>query len=205
MRGLGAGCGLVKGDGGLLGTWGCSSVLVLVGDVWRHTSIVRGAIWLMIGVAVGLVGMGGLRPRAMSTCAAQLNRVGSCSIVSNTVRTVGLAKDNGGSPDPFERLFALCLAGKAGVCAPFVWGAVSPVIEAVMGLTGVRLDNCDGGRSFSLGISPFPLLASALSSSTSRIPPCSVCWLLASSAARCACLASRALRRVLTVVNVASR
>ena len=95
MRGLGAGCGLVKGDGGLLGTWGCLSLLVLAGDAGRRASITRGAIWLVIGVAAGLVGMGGLRPRATLTSAAQSNRAGLCSVVSNTVRTAGLAKGDG--------------------------------------------------------------------------------------------------------------
>jgi hypothetical protein len=36
--------------------------------------------------------------------------------------------------DPFEHPFALELAGKAGECAPFAWGAVSSVIEAAAGL-----------------------------------------------------------------------
>jgi hypothetical protein len=47
------------GNGGLLGTWGCLSVLGLADDAGRRASIARGAVWLVIGAAVGLVGMGG--------------------------------------------------------------------------------------------------------------------------------------------------
>ena len=37
----GAGCGLAKGDGGLLDTLGCLSVLGLTGDAGRRASITR--------------------------------------------------------------------------------------------------------------------------------------------------------------------
>jgi hypothetical protein len=66
----------------------------------------------------------------------------------------GLAKGNGVSPDPFERQFALCLAGKAGGRAPFAWGAVSLVIGAAVRLAvlGASLGDACACTGFALGV-----------------------------------------------------
>jgi hypothetical protein len=221
---------------------------------------------------------------------------------------LGLATGNGGSLDALGRPFTLCLASQMGGHASFVWGTVSPVIEAAAGSAVVGVswgDACacaglavgegagwgfapgDGsshhpfGHPFAVGervllalgvtplavglacvgasrsdvcacgglvigegsgggawplsdrrddasfasfgsmlVSPlltfvcflsFPLSCSFLSSfsilsscSVPLTPLCSCCWLLVSCVTRCARLASRASRRVLTVANVVS-
>jgi hypothetical protein len=54
----GASCGLTKGNGGLLDTLGCLSMLGLTGDTGRRVSITRGAVAPVIEVVAGLAGMG---------------------------------------------------------------------------------------------------------------------------------------------------
>ena len=54
----GANCGLAKGNGGLLDTLGCLSVLGLTGDAGRRVSITQGAVAPVIEVVAGLAGMG---------------------------------------------------------------------------------------------------------------------------------------------------
>jgi hypothetical protein len=50
----GAGWGRAVGNGGLLDTWGCLSVLGLAGNAGRRASIARGAVSLVIGAAAGM-------------------------------------------------------------------------------------------------------------------------------------------------------
>jgi hypothetical protein len=52
---VGAGAGLVVGDGDSLSPLEHPFVLFLAGDVWRHASLVQGA---MIKARAGLVGAG---------------------------------------------------------------------------------------------------------------------------------------------------
>ena len=60
----------------------------------------------------------------------------------------GLAKGNGGLSNPFGRLSMPGSASGVGECAAFAWGAISPVIEAVVVLVGVRSGLMGAGASW---------------------------------------------------------
>ena len=57
MWGLGAGCGLAKGDGGLPDPIGCLSVPGFASGVGKCAAFARGAISLVIGAVMGLAGV----------------------------------------------------------------------------------------------------------------------------------------------------
>ena len=64
----------------------------------------------------------------------------------------GLAKGNGGLPDPIGCLSVPGFASGVGKCAAFARGAISLVIGAVMGLAGVRASANDGRASVGLAV-----------------------------------------------------
>ena len=57
MWGLGAGCGLPKGNGGLPDPFGCLSVLGFASGVGKCAAFTQGAISLVIGAVMGLAGL----------------------------------------------------------------------------------------------------------------------------------------------------
>ena len=64
----------------------------------------------------------------------------------------GLAKGDGALPDPFGCLSVPGFASGVGKCAAFVWGAISLVIGAVMGLVGVRASPDDERAGVGLAV-----------------------------------------------------
>jgi hypothetical protein len=76
----------------LLGTWRCSSVLGLAGDVGRRASIARGAVSLVIGAAARLAGERALLGDA---CAGVGLAVGACVAGVMWVQSVGLLDGKG--------------------------------------------------------------------------------------------------------------
>jgi hypothetical protein len=109
-----------------LGVWSAMSLFgeVTVGGVAGVGVCTRGATSLSSRVMVGLTG-------ARTGCGRGVG------LSEDEGASCGLAKGNGGSPDPFEPPIALCLPGKAGGRAPFAWGAVALVIGAAACLVGM--------------------------------------------------------------------
>jgi len=199
--------GLAEGSGGVLGPPACSFVLGLTSGVGERASLASIAVSLLIGVAVD-VGVGHGRP---------------CSLA------LGLASESGGRALLVWGAVSPAIEAAAGLAVVGAsWGDACACAGLVVGEgSGGGLwslsDRRDGASFASFGsmlVSPlltfvcflsFPLSCSFLSSfsilsscSVPLTPLCSCCWLLVSCVTRCARLASRASRRVLTVANVVS-
>ena len=84
--------------------------------VWSATSLF-GEVTVGCAAGVGVCARGATSPSSGVTAGLTSARTGcgrGVGLSEDEGASCGLAKGNGGSPDPFERPFALCLAGKAG-------------------------------------------------------------------------------------------